>query len=68
LTVAKILIDRDECLSSGKCQGSAPEAFGFDDEELVVALDGLDALADDLAVRVVRNCPSGALRLAGDDG
>ena len=63
----KILIDRDECLSSGKCVADAPEAFGFDDEELVVALGGLDDLSDDLAVKIVRNCPSGALRIADDD-
>ena len=63
----KILIDRDECLSSGKCVADAPQAFGFDDEELVVALGGVDDLADDLAVKIVRNCPSGALRLADDN-
>ena len=63
----KILIDRDECLSSGKCVADAPEAFAFDDEELVVALPGLDDLAEARAVTIVRNCPSGALRLAGDD-
>jgi ferredoxin len=63
----KLLIDRDECLSSGKCVADAPEAFGFDDEELVVALGGVDDLADDLAVKIVRNCPSGALRIADDD-
>ena len=63
----KILIDRDECLSSGKCVADAPEAFAFDDEELVVALPGLEDLADDAATRIVRNCPSGALRRADDD-
>ncbi len=63
----KILIDRDECLSSGKCVADAPEAFAFDDEELVVALPGMDDLADDAAVKIVRNCPSGALRVADDD-
>ncbi|MFA9566001.1 MAG: ferredoxin [Acidimicrobiales bacterium] len=63
----KILIDRDECLSSGKCVADAPQAFGFDDEELVVALGGVDDLADDLAVKIVRNCPSGALRIADDN-
>lgn len=63
----KILIDRDECLSSGKCVADAPEAFAFDDEELVVALPGLDGLAEDRALRIVRNCPSGALRVADDN-
>ncbi len=63
----KILIDRDECLSSGKCVADAPDAFAFDDEELVVALPGMDDLADDAAVKIVRNCPSGALRVADDD-
>ena len=66
--MVRILIDRDECLSSGKCQASAPEAFGFDDEELVIELDGVNDLDDDLAVKIVRNCPSGALQLADGDG
>ena len=66
--MVRILIDRDECLSSGKCQASAPEAFGFDDEELVIELDGVNGLDDDLAVKIVRNCPSGALQLADGDG
>ncbi len=63
----KILIDRDECLSSGKCVADVPEAFAFDDEELVVALPGLGDLADDRALTIVRNCPSGALRAADED-
>ena len=63
----KLLIVRDDCLSSGMCVADAPEAFAFDDEELVVALPGLDDLAEARAVTIVRNCPSGALRLACDD-
>jgi ferredoxin len=66
--VYRIRIDRDDCMSSGKCVADLPEVFGFDDDELAVAApDG--AGADPVAIlRVARNCPSQAIHLTGADG
>ena len=64
----RIVIDQDECLSSGKCVGDTPDAFGFDDDELVVALPGAEQLTDDQKLTAARRCPSGAIQLFdGDD-
>ena len=64
----RLQIDQDECLSSGKCVADRPDAFGFDDDELVVALAGASGLDDDQLLAAARRCPSGAIRVFdGDD-
>jgi ferredoxin len=62
----RIVIDKDECLSAGKCVADHPEAFGFDDDELAEVLPGAAALDDDTLLRAARRCPSGALRVIED--
>lgn len=62
----EVRIDRECCVSSGKCVASEPGFFAFDDDELaVVRTDGTQP--DDAAVlRVARACPSGAITLLVD--
>ena len=64
----RIEIDQDECISSGKCVADAPRAFGFDDEDLAVALPTAGEVDDAVLLRVARNCPSHAIRLHAPDG
>ncbi len=61
-------IDREECLSSGKCVADYPTAFGFDADEIATALPGIGDLRDEQLVRAARTCPSGAIRLFDGDG
>jgi len=59
----RIEIDQDECISGGKCVTSAPEGFGFDDDELAVVLPGASQIDDDRLRRIAANCPSQAITL-----
>jgi ferredoxin len=64
----RVQIDRDECLSTGKCVADHPTAFGFDDDDLAIVLPGAADVGDEMLKRAARLCPSGAIRLFADDG
>jgi len=61
-------IDKEACISSGRCVARKPDAFAFDDDELgepkpaAALLDGASLLA------VARDCPGGAIRLTDANG
>ncbi|GAA0828036.1 ferredoxin [Streptosporangium amethystogenes subsp. fukuiense] len=59
----QVRVDKDVCISSGKCVADAPAAFRFDDDEIAEPTTGVSTLSGDLLVEIVRNCPSGAIRL-----
>tara|TARA_B100000686_G_C16748268_1_gene950851 strand:+ start:1057 stop:1272 length:216 start_codon:yes stop_codon:yes gene_type:complete len=56
----RIEIEKDDCMSSGKCVADYPNVFDFDDEELA-ELKSEWNLTDDEILRVARNCPSRAI-------
>jgi ferredoxin len=64
----RAVVDKDVCISSGKCVADAPEAFVFDDEEIAEAVDGHPGLSDDALVELARSCPSGAIRVYDEQG
>ncbi len=60
-----VLLDRDLCTGLGICESIAPDHFEIDDDGELVLLrtevaDGERATLED----AVRQCPTGALRLA----
>lgn len=59
----RISVDRDVCISSGKCVADAPDLFDFDDDDLAVLVPGAPQPADAVQVELARTCPSGALRV-----
>jgi len=61
-------VDRSLCMSSGRCVGDAPAQFRFDADELAEAIPGAPALEEDVALRIARNCPAGAISLFREDG
>lgn len=61
-------VDKDVCISSGKCVADAPEAFVFDDDEIAEAVDGHPGLSDGALVELARTCPSGAIRVLDEHG
>lgn len=66
MTGYDVRVERDECMSAGKCVASATGYFVFDDEELsTVAPDGTKP-DDETLLRVARACPSGAIHLFTD--
>ncbi len=64
----RVELDKDRCISSGKCVGDEPGAFRFDGDELAEVLPGVATLDDARLVRIARNCPGEAIRLYDADG
>lgn len=61
-------VDKDVCISSGRCVAEAPDAFTFDEDEIAEAVDGHHGLSDEALVDLARTCPSGAIHVIGADG
>jgi ferredoxin len=57
-----IHVDKDVCISSGKCVDNAPSAFRFDEDDLAEPVDGT-VLPDQRKLAIARNCPSGAIEI-----
>lgn len=61
-----VWIDRDECVSAGRCVSSAPGFFVFDDDELATVQAEGPRPDDDTLLRIARACPNGAIHVARD--
>ena len=65
VTVAKVRVLTDRCISSGNCIDVASDAFDMDDDGLVIALvDEVDGELRDQVELAVRVCPVQAILLA----
>ncbi len=53
-----VRIDKQGCLSSGRCVGAAPEAFGWDADHLADARPEASSLSRERLIEIARNCPS----------
>lgn len=62
-----VAVDKDLCISSGKCVADAPQAFQFDADELAEVVDP-SRLSDEERLVIARNCPSGAISVRDDAG
>jgi ferredoxin len=63
-----VRIEKDLCVSAGKCVGDAPNAFGYDADELAEVLPGVSELSDESLVRLARQCPGRAIILTDERG
>lgn len=68
MTTCTATVDKDVCISSGKCVADAPDAFVFDDDEIASAVEGHPGLSDSALVDLARTCPSGAIHVYDADG
>ena len=59
-----IAIDPDICVGVGKCEELEPDAVDLGDNAISTPLPGI-ALTVERAERLVKNCPSGAISIAG---
>lgn len=64
----RVEVDKDLCISAGKCIDAYPGAFRFDDDELAETIPGLAELSEDDKKAAARACPSGAITLYGHHG
>jgi ferredoxin len=61
----QVILDRDKCTGLGICESVAPDHFEIDDGgELVVLRDEVTDEERATLEDAVRQCPTGALRLA----
>ncbi len=56
-------VDKDTCISSGRCVADAPATFRFDGDEIAEAAPHHPGLSDDALLGLARACPSGAIRV-----
>ena len=63
----RVYIDKDECMSSGRCVLDEPEAFRFDADQLAEPTAGVATLAEDRLLAVLDACPSGAIHRGRED-
>ena len=63
----RVYIDKDECMSSGRCVLDEPEAFRFDADQLAEPTAGAATLAEDRLLAVLDACPSGAIHRGRED-
>ncbi len=62
----EVTVDRDECISAGRCVASAPGFFRFDDDELSTVVPDGPRPSDEALERIARSCPNGAIHLWRD--
>ena len=58
-------IDRELCIGSGNCVHFMPGGFALDDDGLAYVIDA-DAGSTEQLQAVVRQCPTGAVKLSGE--
>lgn len=63
----RVEVDRDACVSAGKCVAAAPAFFQFDDDELVTIDQGAPLPKDALLLRIAKSCPSQAIHVFDGD-
>jgi len=64
----RVVINRETCISSGRCVGDAPGAFVFDDDELATVGVAVSEVAETKLLRIARDCPGEAIIVYGTDG
>ncbi len=64
----KVLLDHDMCQGHACCQDRCPEVFSTDDVEgkCVLLMHDVPPILEDKARKAVKNCPEGALSIAGE--
>ena len=66
--MVRVTIDKDRCVSAGRCIADEPGAFGFDGDELVSLLPGVESLSIERLIVIARRCPGLAINVFDDGG
>jgi ferredoxin len=60
-------VDKDACISSGRCVADAPEVFRFDADEISEVAPDRPPLPDDRLRAIAQGCPAEAILLFDGD-
>ena len=63
-----VRIDKQSCLSSGRCVDAAPEGFGFDADHLGDVREPAAGLPLGELLAIALNCPSCSITVYDEDG
>ena len=63
-----VRIDKDLCVSAGKCVADEPSVFGFDEDELAEVKADAPNLSNEALIRLARQCPGRAILLTDETG
>ncbi len=61
-----VRIDKQGCLASGRCVAAAPEAFGWDEDQLGDVRPAAATLPREQLIAIARNCPSLSISVLDD--
>ena len=64
----RVRVDKDLCMSSGRCVADQPRAFRFDDDEIAETTETVNEVADEALLEAARDCPSEAIEVFDDSG
>jgi len=62
-----VRIDKQSCLSSGRCVAAAPEAFGWDEDHLADTRPAAATLSRERSAEIARSCPSLAISVLDEN-
>ena len=63
-----VTIDKERCVSAGRCIADEPSAFGFDNDELAGVLPGAQHLSVSRLIVLARRCPGLAIEVRNSSG
>ncbi len=64
----EVTIDKERCVSAGRCIADEPSGFGFDDDELAEVLPGSEELSVERLIVLARRCPGLAIEVRAASG
>ncbi|MEY2775546.1 MAG: hypothetical protein RL218_771 [Actinomycetota bacterium] len=64
----RIVVDKDLCISSGKCVGDGPRVFRFDSQELAEPIADVVDYDREALLKLARNCPGEAITIFDESG
>jgi len=59
----RVVINKDLCISSGKCVGDGPHVFRFDSDELAEPIQEVVDCDVEALLKLARNCPGEAITI-----
>ena len=64
----RVEVQKDLCISSGKCVSDGPKVFRFDDQELAEPISETTEYELQSLLKLARNCPGEAITIFAESG